>query len=118
VYASTTPSLAMLEFLAHVGEEDAPRAIYLVEIILPQMPEVLKERMLPKNWKAIPPPRATQVLGSKWVRSCKSLALSVPSVLLPTPVDRNVVINVAHPKMFRVKVAGEARVNFDRRLAR
>ena len=116
VYASSTPSLAMLEFLAHVDEEDAPSQLYLLQISLPRSARLLPANRLPRNWRVVPPPRSTQIVGSRWVDAHLALSLCVPSVLLPTRVDCNVLINVAHRDMQHVKIAAKIKFSFDRRI--
>jgi RES domain-containing protein len=55
----------------------------------------LADSALPADWRANPPPQSTARLGDGWVASASSLALSVPSTIVPR--ERNLLIDPAHP---------------------
>jgi RES domain-containing protein len=57
-----------------------------------------------------------RTLGGHWVHQARSVALIVPSVVLPA--ERNVLINPAHPHLRRVRVLPPEPLAFDRRLLR
>jgi RES domain-containing protein len=122
-YTSTTLTLAMAEFLAHVKVQDfdidaPPRLIY-VHATLPTRSVRTLDQLglrLPRRWNDVPAPTADAALGDAWVRSLASLALVVPSVHVPldTP-ERNVLINPVHPAVSRIVVKVK-RFAYDRRL--
>jgi RES domain-containing protein len=57
---------------------------------------------LPPGWDDPPPYHDTvQAVGDAWVKAGASLALAVPSALLPT--RRNLLINPRHPGIARVR---------------
>jgi len=103
-YTSTTLTLAMAEFLAHVSVEDVdvddPPALVYVHATIPdraaRTPEQLGIR-LPRRWRDVPAPASAASVGDTWVARGASLALIVPSVHVPieTP-ERNVLVNPAH----------------------
>lgn len=59
---------------------------------------LLEAAALPPDWAANPTVERTALIGDEWAAASGSLALSVPSVLVPH--QRNLLINPAH-KEFR-----------------
>jgi len=124
-YTSTTLSLAMAEFLAHVNVDDfdpdtAPALSYMTAIIPDESVRTLEQIGvdLPESWSAVPAPASDAVVGDDWLRSGVSLALIVPSVHLPiaTP-ERNILIDPTHRDFERVTWTLDE-FTFDRRLVR
>ena len=113
-YCASSLSLATLELFVHVDPASAPDDLVAVEIELPETPEDLGDHALPPDWRAIPAPDALKDVGSKWARSARSLALSVPSAIVKR--ERNILINPAHPDFSRVKVIEMAPFSFDPRM--
>jgi len=61
------------------------------------------ETTLPPDWKNASAPAELRTIGDMWVNSIQSLALAVPSALLPDVlVERNVLINPLHPRFATV----------------
>ena len=58
----------------------------------------------------------TRTYGTAWASEGRSLALRVPSLVMPH--DRNVLINPAHPRFAEVAVVTRERVTLDPRLQR
>jgi RES domain-containing protein len=109
-YTSTTLTLAMAEFLAHVHIEDfdarTPPELVYVRATVPDEAVMMLEDVgssLPAAWDEVPAPAVDAVLGDAWIRSARSLGLVVPSVHVPieTP-ERNVLINPMHRDFARV----------------
>jgi hypothetical protein len=124
-YTSTTISLAIAEFLAHVAiddlDPDTPPSLFYLNLTIPNASIRTLEQIgveLPSGWNRVPAPDVDAVIGDGWIRGGASLALVVPSVHVPiaTP-ERNVLVNPAHRDFERVKwtVADFA---YDERLAR
>ena len=115
VYCAQTLSLASLEFFVHF--EVLYKAIELVAIEI-ELPDSLVEDLpaasLPSNWDETPPVAATADVGSEWLKSSRSAALRVPSVL--TRGEFNVLINPAHADFKRVRVASLAGYKYDTRM--
>lgn len=110
-YTSTTLTLAMTEFLAHVNIDDldpeTPPALFYLTASLPadsvrSLEEIGAE--LPPSWDRVPAPDADAAVGDQWIRGGTSLALLVPSVHVPisTP-ERNVLLNPRHHDFSRVE---------------
>ena len=56
----------------------------------------------------------TRRVGTEWLASAKSLALSAPSVVVP--LDRNIVLNPRHPDMAKIRSVSLSPFTFDPRL--
>jgi RES domain-containing protein len=118
VYTSATPSLAVLESLVHLDPEDAPDDLVLIAAELPAALAVttIAAETLPRNWRDPVAPQTLRSLGLKWVQAGKTVALAVPSAVLPS--ESNVLLNPAHPDFRKISVGRPERFTFDRRLAR
>lgn len=116
VYASEHLSLAALEVFVHVDPEDMPDDLVSVCIELPDT--VSTERIdvadLPKNWRNTPAPPALKDLGQKWLTSQASLALVVPSAIVP--VECNILLNPLHPEMKSLTPTSGEPFHFDPRM--
>lgn len=116
VYAASSAALAALEMLVHVDPLDAPDDLRLLTIELPD--DLGIERVdaadLPAHWTAVPAPDELAALGADWLMSRRSVALSVPSAVIP--IERNLLLNPRHPDIARVRVVDDAPFTFDPRL--
>lgn len=100
VYAADSIALAALELLIHLHSHEILNSYRLYHIEFGNADLLsLDPRDLPEDWRADPPPSSTARLGDGWVASDDSLVLSVPSVVIP--LQRNVLINPAHPRFDR-----------------
>lgn len=115
VYAAESRALAALESLAHFGGAEREIAFVIFEI---EVPEDLAVRIaaydLPRDWRREEPPPSTQDLGSRWQSGGRSVALVVPSVLIPQ--ERCILLNPEHPDTRKVMVGYPERFAFDSRL--
>lgn len=106
VYASESAALAALEAAVNVGSVRRLVALYLV--CPADVPEEAVADLpvgdLPERWDAYPHPRGLQTFGDAWVREQRSVALRVPSAVVP---GRNVLLNPAHPGFGAVDVGVE-----------
>ena len=64
------------------------------------------EEDLPENWQEAPAPAETAELGDGWLASNQSLALAVPSVVVPR--ELNYMLNTAHPLFDQIIATAEA----------
>lgn len=112
VYASGSLSLALVEVLVHLpsGVLPAYSAIRL-EFDDSLVTEVGKP---PANWRDHPAPAETRTLGDTWVANRTSVALRVPSVVVPS--ESNFVLNPAHLDFSRVIKGTPVPFPFDPRL--
>ena len=108
VYASSTSSLAILEYLAHIDPEHAPTDLLILQLKLPataaRIPPVAAS--MPVGWDALPPGTASRDLGTAWLLAGKALVARVPSVLLPPALraEFNVLINPKHAAFSSVQI--------------
>ena len=97
VYAADSVALAVLEVLVHLRDNDAMQHFILCEFTLDEaLLMKLDPGKLPKDWRADPPPFSTMAIGDEWLSTGASLALAVPSTIVP--VQSNLIINPAHEK--------------------
>jgi RES domain-containing protein len=100
VYTSSTISLAILEWRAHLTQWPAPPSV-IIKIEFDSS-LVWSPAKLPTNWKRWPCPKTTAAVGDNWVRSGKSAVLKLPSALVPT--ELNYVLNPAHPDFGKIRL--------------
>ena len=115
VYTAGSLSLAVLEVLAHLPSDRHLRQHRVVPVRFSEdLVEQLYQEDLPNDWRATPAPSSTQALGDAWVSSKRSLALRVPSAVVPA--EPNYLINPLHPDVAEIDM-GEARpLDIDPRL--
>ena len=118
VYLSDSPSLAALELLVHLHQSQILDAYAQIALRLPEKSiEVLELTDLPPDWRVDPAPQSTAHIGDVWIASRRSLALSVPSVVIPS--QRNFLLNPSHKDFGRtVKTAVRVPFRIDPRLRR
>ncbi len=112
VYAAESRALAALEAL--VRFQGAERHIELVvfEIEIPdRRMKRVDESFMPRGWRTPDRHAATQDLGSRWQLEMRSVALLVPSVLIPG--EHCVLLNPEHPDSSRVMIGYPATFAFD-----
>ncbi len=116
VYASSTLSLAALEYLVHVDIEDAPGDLIAMRIeVADDVPiEEVAADDLPAGWRREPRHPACVAIGERWLAQGRALALRVPSAVIPE--EANWLINPAHPDARRVRALSTRRFVFDPRL--
>lgn len=115
VYCAESRALAALEALAHFHGDERRLAFYVFEVdVTDELITEVTETELPPGWRAAEPLRETQEIGSRWQAELASVALRVPSVLVPQ--ERCVLLNPEHPDTRRVLVSEPTAFEFDRRL--
>ena len=115
VYTSAHASLAVLEKLVWVDPEDVPDDLLLFEIDLPDdlLVETVRVDQLPPDWTA-PGNPACVGLGDRWLAAGGSVALMVPSAVLPE--ESNVLLDPRHPDAARIRLVESRPFAFDVRL--
>jgi RES domain-containing protein len=116
VYTSTTLSLAALETFVHLDPEDAPDDLVAVSAELPAGTAVhrLQPNDLPRGWRAYPAPESLRDLGTAWVGEGRSLALQVPSAVIPQ--EENLLLNPGLPSFARLRPQRPVSFSFDPRM--
>ncbi len=116
VYCASSLALASLEYFVHLDSDDWPDDLVAIRAEVPDdVPfESVDWKTLPHKWKVIPAPVALRDLGSKWAGSSRTVALSVPSAIIPSEV--NVLLNPQHADMARVVIHAPESFAFDPRM--
>jgi RES domain-containing protein len=114
-FAAQSESLATLEYLVHATNEAFFHDTVLVIAELDdRYITALDPQTLPKDWRSFPPAHSTQRIGDEWLASGGSVAMQVPSAIVPR--ERNVVIDPRHRDFAKLKVL--AMENWDATAAR
>ena len=114
VYLAETVALAALEIVAHAGSVAERYVAFEVDV-----PSRL---VVPVPWEGVAfdwPRRARwcRTIGDGWLTSQSSVGIQVPSAVLGDQIpDRNVVINMAHPKSAQIVVRRSLDLWLDERL--
>jgi RES domain-containing protein len=113
IYACETMTGAMLEKLVHTNGR-MPKHMVCVTY---EGPDSLKTASVDPvevpGWDAADM-LASRKAGDAWLTAAKTPVLRVPSVVFD--VERNILINPAHPDFSRIKVTGTEPVRWDERL--
>jgi RES domain-containing protein len=120
VYAAESAALALLETLVHVERADLLRFDYVaIPVSIPDalgdLTESLNASDLPADWQAWPYPAPTQALGADWFDARRSVALVVPSAVVPH--ERNVLLNPTRPRFGELEIGAAQPFPIDPRLA-
>ncbi len=116
-YAASNSALAVLEVLVHLENVEVLDSYSLVRASLPDaLVTALPSASLPNGWNHWPAPPAVQAVGDAWVLANESLALEVPSAIVPG--GSNLLINPAHKDFAKFVVERVERYRFDARLVR
>ena len=98
-YASDSPALALLEYLSHIDRTLLPTDLCYYAAEIPDG-EVRTLVTLPAGWDAVPSTGASVRAGDAWLEARSSLALKVPSAIVPR--QYNVLINPLHDAFARI----------------
>jgi RES domain-containing protein len=112
VYASLSPSTAMLEYLVHL-EGATPENLLLVAASVPH-DCVLVQLQLPGDWRERPYRPSVRQVGDAWSESQRSLALRLPSVVCPD--ECNLIVNPGHRDFVKLQVEMLTPITLDARL--
>lgn len=114
LYCASNVSLASLEVLANSQTIYDIETLKLVIINIPETVSIniLEEESLAKDWTQNI--HYSQNVGTNWLKKSNSLVLSVPSAVVP--IDKNILINPAHPDFHKVEIIDMVDYHFDNRL--
>jgi RES domain-containing protein len=116
VYAAGSQSLAVLEMLVHLDAADLLQSYVLFEVkIDAALMSALVEADLPLGWRSNPPPPGLREMGDIWAASHASVALRVPSSLIPE--EYNYLLNPKHPEFGKLEFGHATPFRYDARLA-
>ncbi|MDO3376854.1 RES family NAD+ phosphorylase [Geoalkalibacter halelectricus] len=119
IHTAQTVSLATLEYLVH--QKSLAQGPCHVSLVIYELPEgVATERMdissLPEGWDRYPSPTSLWDFGKRWVMENRSVALLVPSAVVPMSPERNVLLNPLHPDFRLLRQVEILPYRFDERL--
>ncbi len=116
IYSADSIALAVLETLVHARKDQIPDDYVFYEMELhDDFVELLKDGELPADWTSSDPQDA-RTFGTEWMKSRRSIALLVPSVVIRQQL--NCLLNAEHAEFFRIRVTGPQPFKFDSRLFR
>lgn len=117
VYLGEGVAIATLEVMVHLPRPALIAQAYrLLRVDIPEeLARDLPESALPSGWDDPASTTVAAAVGSAWVRSGASVALRVPSAVVP--FEHNVVLNPVHPDLARLRFGEPMTFLFDRRLA-
>ncbi len=115
LYCSQNISLSVLEILVHFDGLAVPDKLKLIELELPE--KYIVDYSLSK-FKKLNDKKDAELQfkseGQKWILSEKSLALRVPSIIIP--LEYNILINPSHPSFRFLKKKKIRKLDLDDRL--
>ncbi|KQQ36292.1 hypothetical protein ASF61_08945 [Duganella sp. Leaf126] len=115
LYCGGSIAITSLEKLVHLGTAPSP-PLMLVAVDLPDACAVFEPDPadFPAGWDALPVSTGAQAFGGAWLRRGDTLAMKVPSVIVPE--EANFVINPRHPEYPQVQLTAVRPFAFGRRL--
>jgi RES domain-containing protein len=116
VYTSSSLALAALELLVHLDREDVSTMFVAVSADIPDdlQIDVITPSQLPENWRDTPASSTLTIIGQTWLNENQTAVLSVPSAVIA--VEKNFLLNPAHPNFGCIQVNEPEPFNFDSRL--
>lgn len=117
LYASESLSLAFLEILVHLEDNEITAAYSSANLSFEARLATNVDDLgkLPSDWSDSPIPLAVQAIGDEWVRSKVSVVLRVPSAIVRG--EFNYLVNIGHEGFDEVVLAKPERFIFDNRLS-
>ncbi|MDP1726794.1 MAG: RES family NAD+ phosphorylase [Bacteroidota bacterium] len=117
LYASSSASLAVLEFICNSNNLIAACKMGMAQIDLPAFIKLktISLNELPPYWNNYPTPMELKSIGDNWAKENKTLALKVPSAVIN--IEYNILINPAHPDFQFIELSLIDDFIFDKRLS-
>lgn len=114
VYAACSRALATLELLVHVERSALLSAYVLIGCdVDDRWVDTLDPTTLPAYWRQSPAPHELARIGDAWARAGTSLALTVPSALVPD--EPIYLLNPKHAQFEVMRVGAPQRFDLDMR---
>ena len=115
IYTAESISLCVLEYAANVNLHQMPSSLAITIYTFPENSwQEFSPDELPPNWREIPAPAETQEWGSAKLLETTSIALRVPSVIIPS--EHNYILNPLHPDFKKVRIKEILPFTFDSRI--
>lgn len=113
LYATSSPGVALLEVLVHETSESF-RERTLLKLEMDDDVETVTPQRLLRLLADSPPGRPEQLtrdFGTRWLEEQRSLALVVPSIVMP--YEGNVIINPAHSRAGSLRIVHSDVISLD-----
>lgn len=115
VYLAESRALAALEILVHAPREVLDLDWSVIEVEVPDDKiKALDQPALPADWRNLPSSSGARHLGEVWLKSRITLAMTLPSVIIPD--EHSLLLNPLHPDSIHARVQAIRSFRFDMRL--
>ena len=115
VYASDHLSLSVLEMLVQVNNRERLQNYLCIPFELDEKYiKTMSANDLPGGWDSIPYNSISQEYGYMWLESKMTVALRVPSIVIPQ--EYNLILNPEHKHFNKLKIGKPIAVPLDRRI--
>jgi len=116
VYFSESLSLCVLEVLVHLDYKFLSNDFCFIEVTVPDKNVItnFSTNNLIANWRSNPPSISTKEIGTNWLLENKSVAMKVPSAVLPS--ESNILLNPNHDLISKIKIIKVASLDIDARI--
>jgi RES domain-containing protein len=114
LYCASTVSLCELEVLAHSSVLPRNTVSISADIPVDLLLTALLPDKLPPDWNSAVHSSSAKDIGTRWAKSNVSVAIMVPSVIVPDESDY--LVNPLHPDFARIKFSSPKPFVFDSRL--
>jgi RES domain-containing protein len=115
VYTAENASLAVLEILVQPQVSGLLPDFVLFRVEFEQdLVETLDDGALPSDWRAYPAPAGLRAIGDAWLADSRSVALSVPSAIVP--LERLYLLNPLHSDFPQISIGEQQLFPMDARL--
>lgn len=118
IYTSDSAALATLETLVHLQLNLIPLNLSSITLNLPDNLPITKlnPQDLPVDWHHYPAPITLAKIANHWIEKQESVALSVPSSILPESEDRNYILNPRYQDFNFITIVRVSPYTYDSRL--
>jgi RES domain-containing protein len=118
IYVAESTALSALEYLVHVRHMNlVPENLVIVTVEIPDTSILtLPLEQLPQDWMRSPYGQDARNFGDTWIEGKRSLAMRVPSVILPLGHGWNFLLNPLHADFGSVTISEDCPFAIDSRL--
>ncbi len=115
LYTSEHCSLALLEVIVHTPQKLIPDSMHLLKLFIPDDSPIgmIREDDLPGSWRQYPAPNILAEKGTHWALENETVALRVPSVLVPD--EWNLLLNPNHSNFAGIRIESISPFQIDSR---
>ena len=115
LYTASNRSLAALEYFVHMELNTVPEDLSIIALEIPNESIIAYGKL--KFKRIIAKKNSSEYLkleGLEWINKASSLALEVPSILIPE--ESNILVNPGHIDFSKLRVMGSRKFIFDDRI--